>query len=258
MTLNITPDLQIVFNAFIFESFIAILWFFLLIIIYKHNQKKKSKLTDQLLKIFMMYFFGLFFAWLAKLLSLIYGYNTIELFPLETPGLWVFARIIQYRLTFSFILVGTFLSTKFRNSIFKKEENSAFDRFLQIYTIISILFSLICYIPEQRIFDLITFMLAFILVIICYVPFMLETFKLSKKIRNTDKIYKNALISIGCMCIFFLLIFFGMVIDRAMMVFIDGCLGYTIFYYIGWIAAILGVITAFLGYIRPTYVKPKD
>ena len=257
MNIEISPEIQNVFNGLIFEGAVAILWFIMLIIILIHYLSKKSKLTALLFISFSSYFIGLLFSFISKLILLRYGYNSIENFPLDTSYLWLIARITQYRFSFAFIVGGAFFTNRFQGLVFDKEPKQWRNQIVLILTIITILFSLIFYFPSQDMFDLITFGLAFIIMLIIYIPFMIEAFKLGFKMEKAAKIYKTALISLGIMCICFLMILFGMLFDRIMIIFVEGCEGYTIFYYMGWISAILGVFTTFIGYIRPTLVKPK-
>ena len=258
MGFEITTELENVFKGFIFEGIVACLWLIMLIIILNHYRNKKSKMTAFLLASFTSYFLGLVFSWIAKFIQLSYGYNSIELFPSNTPSLWLIARITQYRLSFAFLVGGAYFTNKFQGLVFDKEPKQLRNQVMLVLTIVTILFSLILYFPSQEIFDLITFGLAFITLLICYVPFMLQAFKLGFKMEKAAKVYKTAFISLGIMCICFLMILFGMLFDRVMIIFVEGNEGYTVFYYMGWISAIIGVFTTFMGYIRPTLVKPSS
>ncbi|WP_371803172.1 hypothetical protein [Candidatus Lokiarchaeum ossiferum] len=257
MGFEITSELENVYKGFLFEGIVACLWLVLLLIILNHYRKKKSKMTAILLASFTSYFLGLVFSWIAKLIQLSFGYNSIVLFPPETPNLWLIARITQYRISFTFIVIGTYFTNKFQGMVFDTETKQLRNKIILVLTIITILVSLILYFPSQEIFDLITFGLAFIVMLMCYIPFMIHAFKMGFKMEKAAKVYKTAFISLGIMCVCFLMILLGMLFDRAMIIFVEGCEGYTVFYYMGWISAIIGVFTTFMGYIRPTLVKPS-
>ncbi len=241
-------------NGLIFESIVLFVLILLLVIVGNYNRKKKSKLTKLLLYIFLSYTLAMFFSWLAKLLYIIMDISSLEqLFP-NISGYYFYKLIFKYRLAFSFIGIGAYLNYIFEIKVFKKKADKKYLLAFKIYVVFFFLFNIIFIPAENEFLDIISFGLMFILMLVVYLPFIYRNLRLSRRIEQGA--YKNGLISLGVMGIFFILISVNMLADRAMIIFFDSS-GYTFFYYAGWSSTIFAVLSAYYGFIRPAAYKKK-
>jgi len=196
----------------------------------------------------------MFFSWLAKLLYIIMDISSLEqLFP-NISGYYFYKLIFKYRLAFSFIGIGAYLNYIFEIKVFKKKADKKYLLAFKIYVVFFFLFNIIFIPAENEFLDIISFGLMFILMLVVYLPFIYRNLRLSRRIEQGA--YKNGLISLGVMGIFFILISVNMLADRAMIIFFDSS-GYTFFYYAGWSSTIFAVLSAYYGFIRPAAYKKK-
>ena len=107
---------------------------------------------------------------------------------------------------------------------------------------------LIVYIKGNMLLDVITFSIVAIFIGTIYFPFMLRCLEAYKKVD--DATFKKAFLSLSIMSICFILVFVFQIIDRIFML-LYSIPGYTVFYYLGWISAIVAILCAYLGYIKP-------
>ncbi len=80
-----------------------------------------------------------------------------------------------------------------------------------------------------------------------YAPFLRRSIESYRAVEG--KTYKQAFLSLAIMSISFMLIFLNFAIDR-LLIFL-GNPGFTVFYFLAWIFAIVGIFGAYYGYIRP-------
>ena len=80
-----------------------------------------------------------------------------------------------------------------------------------------------------------------------YAPFLRRSIESYRGVE--EKTYKQAFLSLAVMSFSFMLIFLNFAIDR-MLIFL-GSPGFTVFYFLAWISAIVGIFGAYLGYVRP-------
>ena len=71
-----------------------------------------------------------------------------------------------------------------------------------------------------------------------------------------EPIYRRAFPSLTIMAISFMLIFLNLLIDRIFILVFE-IPGFTIFYYLAWAFTIVGIVSAYFGYIRPEISKKQ-
>ena len=241
------------FIGMIFETFILLSALILLGLIVKKYLIKKHKLTLYLLIIFINLTLCITFSWIAKILGVysdILGLGYVDNDAIPDPNTlssWFVLRITQFRITFTFLAIGIYFSYILKVNLFEKGYNKRNLVLISIYLVFTIIFSLFIYIKGNDIIDAINFVFILLFIVMIYFPLTYETFK---SYRSTDvPAYRTGFLSISIMGIFFILLFINFLIDRIFIVF--GSPGYTFFYFAGWIFVILGIISAYLGYIRP-------
>jgi hypothetical protein len=83
--------------------------------------------------------------------------------------------------------------------------------------------------------------------VMVYVPFLRRAIQSYRGVE--EKNYKQAFLSLAIMSFSFTLIFLNFAIDRVL-IFL-GSPGFTAFYFLAWISAIVGIFGTYYGYIRP-------
>jgi MFS family permease len=243
---------NLVFIGMSFESFIIIIASILLaLILRKYYEKEKHKLTLYLFLIFLFYVIAIFFSWLSKILVLYsnidyIAYNSI----LPDPGTvlsWIILRITEFRISFIFLTIAIFISYILKVNIFEKDYKKAHKIIVIIYSIVTVLYSLLIYQKGNLLLDTIAFLLIFIFMAMIYFPFFFSSINSYKS--SQEKKFKNAFLSLALMAIFFILVLFNFLLDRLTMLF--GGPGFSVFYFLAWIFVLLGIIAAYYGYIRP-------
>ena len=117
-----------------------------------------------------------------------------------------------------------------------------------MFIIFTACFSLLAYQKGNTLLDALAFLFVFLLMSIIYIPFFIRSYQAYRV--SSEKTFKFAFLSLALMSIFFILIVFNFFIDRIIILLIGG-LGFTPFYFMAWIFAILGIMGAYFGYIRP-------
>jgi hypothetical protein len=251
MITQLSEDMQNVLNGLIFEGIVVVMFIVMLILTLNQYRKRKNDLTKLLLLIFFFYAIASTFSWSAKLVY--WTFNVTDLVDIDSnlSYYWLIRLILKYRISFASIAIAAYINYIFKVKVFQKEPNKGERIFMLIFSIVTATFSVFV-ITDNSIPDLIAFFLMFLATLIIYVPIIRNSFKLAQRIEEPK--YRSALFSIGFMGFFFIMIGISMVLDRVMIIFF-GSGGYTVFYYFGWTAAILGTIAAYLGFIRPSQGK---
>jgi hypothetical protein len=83
--------------------------------------------------------------------------------------------------------------------------------------------------------------------LIIYLSFASRSFQSYRATR--EAYYKKAFLSLAVMSICFILVFIMFLIDRLLILL--GSPGFTVFYFLAWSFAVLGILGAYLGYIKP-------
>lgn len=242
---------NLVFIGMTFESFIIVIACILLfLILRKYYEKGKHKLTLYLFLIFLFYVIAIFFSWLSKILVLYsnieYAYNS----SVPDPGTmlsWIILRITDFRLSFVFLAIAIFISYILKVNIFEKEYKKSHRIIVIVYSIVTVLYTLLIYQRGNTLLDVIAFLLIFLFMAMIYFPFFFSSVNSYKS--SQEKRFKNAFLSLALMAIFFIIVPFNFLLDRLLILF--GGPGFSIFYFLAWIFVLLGIIAAYYGYIRP-------
>ena len=238
-------DLVILLNfiGMIFELFIITFAAILLVLITKKYFIKRHKLTKLLLIIFLNYFISIFFSWLSKVF-VVSGVIAVQDGSIVA---WIYNIITDFRLSEFFVTIAIFLSYILKVNVFEKGYNTIQKYVIVIYGIFASVYVLFVYISGNTLLDIIAFLIVFIYMVMVYAPFLRRSVESYRAVEG--KTYKQAFLSLAIMSISFMMIFLNFAIDR-LLIFLDS-LGFTVFYYLAWSFAIVGIFGAYYGYIRP-------
>jgi hypothetical protein len=160
---------------------------------------------------------------------------------------WMYNITVDFRLSEFFVTIAIFMSYILKVNVFEKGYNTFQKIIVIIYGMFSCVYVLLIYQNGNTILDIIAFLIVFIYMVMVYAPFLRRAIQSYRAVE--EKTYKQAFLSLAIMSFSFMLIFLNFAIDRVL-IFL-GSLGFTIFYYLGWISAIAGIFGAYYGYIRP-------
>ncbi|MBN1215635.1 MAG: hypothetical protein JXA99_09390 [Candidatus Lokiarchaeota archaeon] len=242
---------DLIFNGMVFETGIILIAFVILILVFLKLRKKRQKLTLYLFLIFLCMTISIIFSWLSKVLQLYSGLDYLMDDLVPDPGTltsWILLRITEFRFTFVFLMIAIFISYVLKVNLFEKEYNKVQRIFVILYGTIGTLFIFLVFFKGELIYDLIAFLIVSAYMFMIYFPFMKSCLSASKEVE--EKKYKMAFYSLMIMAISFILILICQSIDRVLII-VQDIVGYTVFYYAGWTFAIISLIGAYLGYIRP-------
>ncbi len=244
---------SLIFIGMIFETFIVAIAIFLLALILNKYYIKRHKLTLYLLIIFINITLAIIFSWISKILGVfyeelgLYYYPDNSIPPPITIEAWFITRILDFRISFIFFGIGMYFSYILKVKLFEKDYNNRNLIFFSIYFIFTEIVSLFVYFRGNDLVDALAFLFIFLLVLIVYLPL---TYKIYRSYRGTDLLsYKKGFLSLTIMAFCFIFVLMGFLIDRILIVLGDP--GFTFFYFLSWSVAIIGIISAYLGYIRP-------
>jgi len=244
---------SLIFIGMIFETFIVACAIFLLVLILNKYYVKRHKLTLYLLIIFINITLAIIFSWISKILGVFYEplglfyYPDNSIPPPITIEAWIITRILDFRISFIFFGIAMYFSYILKVKLFEKDFNKPNLFLISIYFIFTEIFSLIVYFRGNDLIDALAFLFIFLLVLIVYLPLTYETYK---SYKGTDlSSYKKGFLSLTIMGFCFIFVLLGFLIDRILILLGDP--GFTIFYFLAWSVAIIGIISAYLGYIRP-------
>ncbi|MFW9784345.1 MAG: hypothetical protein ACFFFB_18850 [Candidatus Heimdallarchaeota archaeon] len=231
------------FIGMIFELFIIIIAAVLLILILKKYFIKRHKLTRLLFLIFVSYFMAIIFSWLSKI------FVVLELNVIQDGSVipWIYNRISDFRISELFVTIAIFLSYILKVNVFEKGYKIVLKCIIIIYGVFSSAYVLFIYYVGNTLLDIIAFLIVFIYMVMVYAPFLRRAVESYRAVE--ERSYKRAFLSLAIMSISFILIFLSFAIDR-ILIFL-GSPGFTLFYFLGWISAIIGIFGAYYGYIRP-------
>jgi hypothetical protein len=236
-------DILLNFIGMIFESFILIFAAVLLVLILKKFFIKRHRLTRLLLLIFFSYFLAITFSWLSKVF-------VVTQLNVEQDGsviAWFFNIIVDFRLSEFFVTIAIFMSYILKVNVFEKGYNTTQRYVIIIYGIFCCVYVLFIYEYENTLLDIFAFLIVFIYMVMVYAPFLRRSIESYRAVE--EKTYKQAFLSLAIMSFSFTLIFLNFAIDRVL-IFL-GSPGFTLFYYLAWLSAIIGIFGAYYGYIRP-------
>ncbi len=237
------------FIGMVYEGSIIIITAIFLGLILFNYVKNRNMLTLLLFLLIFNYFMAIFFSWLSKVLIL---YSNIDYLYDETvpdplnPLSWILLRLTDFRISFLFLTIASIFSYVFKVKIFGNKFNKPKRNFIFGLGIFTAFYSLVIYHKEIIILDVIAFFFVFLLMSIVYIPFMKSSIK-SYKNSNINN-YRKAFFSLAVMSLSFVLILLCFLIDRIYI--FMGDFGFTLWYFLGWILVIIGVIGAYFGYLH--------
>jgi hypothetical protein len=241
---------ELIFIGMLYEIFIIILASIMLILIFKKYLIKRHRLTLILLIIFINWTLGIVFSCLSKVLVIYYNIDYAYNASAPDPGTlisWIILRIVDFRITFIFVTIGSFFSYILKINVFEESISQKQKYFIYIFGIFTVLYSLIIYVRGNTLLDVFAFLFVFLYMSIIYIPFFKRSFKMYQSVE--DPTYKNAFLSLAVMSLFIMLVMFNFLIDRILILFGDP--GFTFFYFLGWSCIFMSMVCAYLGYIKP-------
>lgn len=210
----------------------------------RYFQKQRNPVTLLLFEIFLSWTLAIVFSWMSKLMALSFDGDNISF---ADPGGWFLTKIRDFRISFVFVTVALWLSYLLRTRVFEKKARPASKVFFGIMAIVVGVFSGMVHDPDMQLLDVVDFLLVFVYMALVYFPFMSRTIDAAKHVPDKDK--KTAFASLAVMSLCFVLVFFMFFVDRLFVVFFDDA--FTVFYFAAWALAVAGIVSAYLGYIRP-------
>ena len=245
------PKIELAFIGMVYESIIIIIASIILVLIFKKYLEKKHRLTLILFVIFTLFGASLVFSWFAKVIFLFAGLDYVDdaevADPLTLESFFIM-RIINFRFTFIFLTLGCAFNYYMRIKLFEEGYNQRERLFIFTFGVFTILYQIIFFIKNNTILEILAFSLIAIYMAVTFLPFMSRCFKSYKAVDNI--VFKRGFLSLAIMnlAVSFILVF--QLIDRLFILLLDSP-GYTPFYFLGFLCAIIGYFGAYFGYIRP-------
>ena len=241
--------LDLLFIGMVYETIIIIVTGILLVLILKKYYEKKHKLTFLLFLIFLNWFLGIIFSWLSKVIELYSGIPWLEDSTTPEPGTiqsFFLLRISYFRISFLFVTIGILLTYILEVKLFEKgyTRKKYFAILFGIFTAIYVFF---VYIRGFLLLDVLAFLFVAIYMLVIYLSFAIKTIQAFRAIK--EKNYKKGFLSLSIMSICLILVFVMFLVDR-ILIFL-GNIGFTIFYFMAWTFAVIAILCAYLGYIKP-------
>ena len=241
---------ELIFIGMIYESFIIILTAIMLLFILKRYFIKRHRLTLILFIIFINWFLSIIFSWLSKVLVIYSNIEYVYNASISDPGTissWFILRIVDFRISFVFVTIGTFFSYILNINLFEEDVNQKQKLFIYIFGIFTAGYTLLIYERGNTLLDVFAFLFVFLYMSMIYLPFFKSLLKSYHSVN--DPTFKNAFLSLAVMSLFFMLVLLNFLIDRVLILLGDP--GFTFFYFLGWSCVIIGIVCAYLGYIKP-------
>ncbi len=226
----------------------------------------------QITLIFFFSFLGILLSIICsftpKIVKVLYG-ETLTLDQMlgspGTPMNWFLVRLFDWKISLMVYLFGIYGFSIFGEiTFFEGNGEKGYPKTCFIFLIIGIVIELFVYIPKNAfsvsieiwgIFQGISFSYVIFYAMFVFIPILIRSLKIYHR-RESLPVQKRVLgkqfIHIALMAMFFILVVVSFGLDQ-LMTFLT-TQGYTVFYYLAWIFAILALLTTYLGYILP-YVK---
>ncbi|TFG06154.1 MAG: hypothetical protein EU539_08370 [Promethearchaeota archaeon] len=243
------------FIGMIYESIVLGIALILLALIILKYLEKRHELTYYLVIAFLFYTFAILFSLIAKIFVVLKLDLVVE--PYSPLGL-VFFRILSFRVSEFLVVIAIFISYIFKVKIFQKDYNRIQKYIVIIFGSFTAFYDLVIYEPNPSflavLLDAIAFLLTLIFMSMIYFAFLYRSIEAYRGVK--EPIYKKAFLSLAIMAISFILIFLNFLIDRIFILVLE-IPGFTIFYYLAWAFTIVGIVSAYFGYIRPEAGKTQ-
>lgn len=241
--------------GFFYEIGILIVYSIFLVLVIQRYFEKRNPLTKLLVWVFVFYALAIIFSIISKAFNAFYG--GVPYLNVAPEELWIVARLHSGRFGFACAIIATMITYYFSKKVFEKEINKKSLLIVEFLGAAIVIFQVLVYEfntstgKSNGTYDILAFILLFLIMLIVYIPFMIQTLKLASRIEGEN--YKKAFKSLGVMAFAFTMIFCSFLLDRIMLLTINWA--YSVFYFMAWAFAILGIISAYLGYIRPKSVE---
>ena len=193
--------------------------------------------------IFVNWLIAIVFSWLSKVIVLTTDFDYIYNQPNDnTIEYWFLLRIVDFRISLTFVTIGIIFSYVLKVGIFEKGYNQVHKIMVFTFGAYTLIFSIFMYERGNTLLDAINFLNVLILLIAIYVPFMIRSY-ISFRFQSSKRFLSLAIMSLSL-----ILHMFSLLIDRLLILF--GYPGFSIFYFMAWIWLIVGMTGAYFGYIR--------
>ncbi len=233
-------------EAMWFELGVLIASGLLLGLILRRHFQKRSELTMLLFMIFLFMAIAIFFMMLAKIYYLFFN---AEFLTDSDPWFWFISRVLYYRFGFMFITVSILCTHIFRVKVFEAKPAKWVNYFFYAFGIFIIMWAMVFFIFKDLFLNLILFALLMIFLLLVFVPFSIQSFRQGRSTRLVAR-YRKAFIFLGLMGVCFIMVLMFNLFDQ-LAHFIDNNITYSIYYFLGWISHIIGMLFAYFGFLRP-------
>jgi len=237
------------FIGMIYESFVFFIALILLTLVILKYFEKRHELTRILMGVFFFYSLAILFSLISKIFVVLRLDLIID--PYSPLG-WIFFRILSFRVSEFLVCIAIFLSYIFKVKIFQDDYKQIQKYVVIIFGSFTAFYNLVIYEPKHGftsvLLDATAFLLTLIFMSMIYLAFMYRSIEAYRGVK--EPVYRKAFLSLSLMAICYMLIFLNFLIDRIFILIFE-IPGFTIFYYLAWAFAIIGIVCAYLGYIKP-------
>lgn len=221
--------------------------------------EKRKQITRILYFSFLGFLLPIFCSFAPKVIKVFYGGTLTLEQMLGSPGTllnWFLLRLFEWRISLMFFLIGIYGFSIFGQITFSEGNNKkVYPKACLVFLAIGIIVVLFIYYPGDVVLQGIAFLYVAFYTIFVFFPILNRSLKIYLR-RESLPIQKRTIakqfIYIALMALFLILVITSFGFDG--LYHLLTTLGYSIFYYLAWTFAILGFLTAYLGYILP-YVK---
>ncbi len=237
-----------------YESIIIVIATIILILIFVKYLEKRHQLTLILFVIFTFYLITLIFSFASKIISFSRAFeyvNNPEMAdPLTIESFFVL-RVVNYRSSFIFMVLASAFTYVLRVKLFEEEFKNFEKYFVIIFGAFTIIYQIFIYIKGDNLVEILSFILIAIYVFAINIPFMHQCRKNYKAVDNPT--FKRGFLSLTLMSFFVSQILIFQLLDRFAKIFLTEIYpyGFSPFYFIGLLCALMGYFGAYFGYIRP-------
>ena len=146
-----------------------------------------------------------------------------------------------------FVAIALYTSYVLRVKLFDNKYNKGERVVITAFLFVTPVLSLALYQEGNTLYTVIVFLVEFIYMLIVYGFFMKRALDAHK--NAAEPRFKAAFSSLAAMSLFFILAFLNFLLDQVWLAITN--VPYTAFYFAAWRCAVLGVVLAYVGYIKP-------
>ncbi|MBN1803546.1 MAG: hypothetical protein JW891_18695 [Candidatus Lokiarchaeota archaeon] len=245
---------DLLLSAIVYESIVIIIALIILALILKKYLEKRHQFTLILFVIFTFYLLTLIFSCASKIISFSRAYdyvNDVEAVDPLTIESFIVLRIVDYRSSFVFMALASAFTYVLRVKLFEESYKPLEKWFVIMFGGFTIIYQVFVYIKGNDFIEILSFILIAIYVFAINIPFMSQCRKNYKAVDNPT--FKKGFLSLTLMSFFVSQILIFQLLDRFAKIFLVEVYpyGFSPFYYIGMLCALMGYFGAYFGYIRP-------